>query len=198
MFNHAEERQHLSWLINQDGLWDIFLGLGVLGLALDMAFGTSIWFIPLWLVGYSLALLVGKELVTKPRIGNLVVSSQPKIQLGNALTVVVLLGLMALVGGGVIFILQMKGSITWFVWVAEYTRLIIGSLAAIGFSLLGYFSIGGKRYYIYALLTFIAFAMRHITSAPLWPCVLFTAALLFVPGVVLLLRFLHKYPKIEA
>lgn len=198
MFNHAEERQHLSWMINQDGLWDIFLGLGVLGLALDMAFGTSIWFIPLWLVGYSLALLIGKELVTKPRIGNLVVSLRPKIQLENALTGVVLLGLMALVGGGSIFILQMKGSISWLSWLGQYTRLIIGSLAAIGFSLLGYFSIGGKRYYIYALLTFIAFGMRQLTGAPLWPCVLFTAALLFVPGVVLLLRFLLKYPRIEA
>jgi len=197
MFNRAEERRHLSWLINQDGLWDIFLGLGVLGMALDMAFGTSIWFIPLWLVGYSLALLAGKELVTKPRVGNLMVSSQQNARLENALTILVILGLVAMLGGGCFFILQMKELLPWSVWLGQYAWLFMGSLAATGFSVLGYFGIGGKRYYLYALLTFIVFAVRHMLNAPLLPYVFFTAALLLIPGVALLLRFLLRYPKIE-
>lgn len=198
MFNSEDERRRYSWLINQDGLWDIFLGLGILGLALDMTFGTSIWFIPLLLVGYSLALLAGKELITKPRIGNLAGSSQENIRMENVSTLLVILGLAALfMGGGVIF-LQMMGLLPWSMWSGQYAWLFMGSLAAIGFSLLGYFGIGGKRYYLYSLLTFLALAVRQVLDAPPLPFVFISAVLLLIGGLALLLRFILIYPKVEA
>jgi hypothetical protein len=53
---------------------------------------------------------------------------------------------------------------------------------------------GLKRLYAYALLTVIIAAGGYLLGAPLWQTIVFLGAMISLSGVILLNRFLGRYP----
>ena len=90
-----ERKAYTSYF--QDGLWDIFMGLLMLGMGITIAFESEI----LYGVVLAIAVLVvsvGRKLITEPRIGRAKFGMARKIKLG---IIVVVLTISSLFGVGV-------------------------------------------------------------------------------------------------
>ena len=184
------------WLIHQDGLLDIFIGLVILGLALDMALDTSYWFISLVLAGYFVALVSGKELVTGPRLDNFEIDPAQRANLLKAMVSIVILLFLGVATGIGLFMLTSSDSAPWMEFIRQYLWLFTAWIAGISLGFMAYFGMGGKHYFAYALVIVVAFTFRQVLNVPVLPYLFFSATLFLISGLILLFYFLTKYPKV--
>jgi hypothetical protein len=190
-------KANFIWLLNQDGLWDIFLGLGVLGIALDVAFNQDMWLIGMWLMGYFLVLTTGKEVITRPRMGhfNLGVQQQARIRKAAQIGLAVILSILIL-GAAAFLVIQPSGTSSQAL-LAENGGLFCAVITALCFSLFAHFGEGAKRYYLIAIFVLASFTVQRLLSAPVLPLLLSIAGVLLFSGVITLLTFVIRYPKIN-
>ena len=187
----------------QDGLWDIYLGLLLLAMAIwallsDVGFSESLGmaiFIGLEVLA-MLVLWVGKKIITVPRMGRVKFGRRRKAKL-NWVRVVLLLSV--LVGAGVFVAgLAMRGNLSERLNAAFFFPAAWMVNALVVFSLGAYFLDFNRLYLIgvmYALpvpldimflkfvdidLSFIAFGVP--------------AMVILIVGLVMLARFLRDYP----
>lgn len=189
----------------QDGLWDLYIGLIVICMAVFMfrpSEGYSVLNIVLAVSGFALAYLVfwaGKKFITLPRLGQ--VTFGPKRR-QRRLTLAVILGAVVLVQAGFI-------SLSVFGWlnpdVAEKINSFLKSrdlmdlmVAAIGslfvgpsMILIAYFKDFPRGYYIAVMMSLAVFLMI-LLNQPLYPVII--GGMIALPGLVLFVRFLRKYP----
>jgi hypothetical protein len=78
-------------------------------------------------------------------------------------------------------------------WVRAHDTLAFGLFGAFLLSVSALMS-GLKRLYAYALLTVIIAAGGYLLGAPLWQTIVFLGAMISLSGVILLNRFLGRYP----
>jgi len=184
-----ERKVYMSY--SEDGLVDIAIGFvilvwgvllvvepsGLIGLIGPLAF--AIWYL-------------GKRFITIPRIGRIQPSQKMERKLRNLAIFLLVLGVIAL--GGVL-----TGWIVGYAFSSGYSLGILGLVIAAGVSLLAYL-LNAARLYAYAVLLFIAFAGGEILSASITTfdafafSVILAGALILVSGLVVLVRFVRKYP----
>ncbi|MDJ0835682.1 MAG: hypothetical protein QNK37_04145 [Acidobacteriota bacterium] len=189
----------------QDGLWDIYLGLLLLGmglprildeLGLPSAPGREA-LIMLPLVIFALMLLVlGKKWITSPRLGYVKFSPARKKKttvIGLILVITFLLGagLYALVETGLV---NLGGG--------NHLFLVFFVVLSAGvFALMAYL-LDFRRLYAYGLLFALALpaakALQGAGSAyPFLIAYVSGAIIMLAAGVAALLRFVHKYPPVS-
>jgi hypothetical protein len=180
-----ERKAYTSYF--QDGLWDIFMGLLMLGMGITIAFESEI----LYGVVLAIAVLVvsvGRKLITEPRIGRVKFGMARKIKLG---IIVVVLTISSLFGVGV-FLAAYYG-----VDIPHYLMATIaGVWFFIVFSLMAYF-MDFSRLFVYGLLLSASFAIALAYSDTIAIIAFFASAAISLPiGLVMLTRFLRRYPRL--
>lgn len=185
-----ERQVYLSY--SEDGLVDIAIGVVI------TAWGLMLTQEPTGLIGL-LALLglgiwyVGKRLITIPRIG--VIEPGPKMErrLTSLAVFLVVLGLVVLGG---ILLSRAVGSFG----IGDYSLAIVGLVLAVGVALLAYL-LNAARFYGYAVILFASFAggeilAKYVTAFDAFALsVIIGGGLILVSGLVVLVRFMRKYPR---
>jgi hypothetical protein len=170
----------------QDGLWDILLGVFLIGWGLVVTYDFVAVMGGIWVFFYFIVLGL-KRWLTYPRAGYIKVPEARKQQIRMVIlgVVVFLLGLAVIP----IFIIDSRPE-----WFSEYFMLMLGALFALVIVFLGgWWRV--TRWYIYAGLVFLAFASHQWLDTELNLSFFIPGGLITICGLVLLVRFLNKYPK---
>jgi hypothetical protein len=194
---NLERRAWTSYF--QDGLWDIYLGLllFILGLMTSVLYDMEsrwlrylIYFV---LIGGAWLLFqAGRRFITLPRLGRArfnVERRKRKARLGLIMSAFLLLNVLLL------FLTVAAGRYpeTWGRFMPEglALKLFIGAFVGSAMAFNAYFNDFNRGYYI-ALVFALTFAGTEILDSPavFW----IGGALIFIPGLVLLVRFLQHYP----
>ena len=190
---------------HQDGLWDIFFGLVVVFMAINLyrpATGYSGWNIIIFLVGYGVANLIfwlGKKFITLPRMGQ--VKFGP-IRKKRGLHLAIALGVIVLINIGLVMLTalgwanpEQAASLNTFLsergWMDIAVALIGSMLVGTSMILMAFFNDFPRGYYIASMASLAVFLMIWLNQ-PIFPIIL--GGLIVLPGVVLFIRFLSKYP----
>jgi len=171
----------------QDGLWDIFLGLFLLG------WGVTVWFDLPWLpgaifVGFFWLILGLKKKITYPRIGHATPTEQRNRTLKIAIAGVVVLV-------AVIFLLPVVAR-DEVQFLHNYFEFLFGSMIAIALALIGYWW-RIYRWYLYAGMVFLFFVFNQWSELSFSLSFIMPGGLITICGLNILYRFLRKYPKIS-
>jgi len=189
-----------AWVsYHQDGLFDLYLGLllfciaitnSLLEVGLDSWLRYLIFFILLggsWLLFWA-----GKRFITTPRLGQVKFSAarrKRKVQLAIIMSFFVLLNVLLLF----LTIGARNNPDTWgrFMPQAELFGLFVGVYVGSAVALIAYFKDISRGYYM-ALVYAVTFAAVEIFENPALYWI--GGALIFIPGVVLFVRFLQRHP----
>jgi hypothetical protein len=185
-----ERQVYLSY--SEDGLIDIAVGVVITAWGLMLTQEPTGLISLLGLLGLG-TWYFGKRLITIPRIG--VIEPGPKMErrLTNLAVFLVVLGLVVLGG---ILISRAVGSLA----VSDYSLAILGLVLAAGVALLAYL-LNAARLYGYAVILFASFASgeilaKSITSFDAFALsVIIGGGLILLSGLVVLVRFVRKYPR---
>jgi hypothetical protein len=201
---NLKELERKAWRsVFQDGLWDIYLGLLLLAMAVwallsDVGFSES-WGMGIFIGLEVLAMLVlwvGKKTITVPRMGRVKFGPKRKAKLN---WVRVILFISVLVGAGVFVAgLAMRGNrleqlnVAFFFPAAWVVNMIVV------FSL-GAYSLDFKRLYLigvmYALAVPLDIVFRKVASVDLTFIAFGVPAMvILIIGLVVFTRFLRDYP----
>ena len=187
-----ERQVYLSY--SEDGLVDIAIGVVI------TAWGLMLTQEPTGLIGL-LGLLglgiwyIGKRLITIPRIGVIQPGMKMQRRLTDLAIFLVVLGLLVLLG----FLLA-RG--TGGLVISDFSLTVLGLVLATGVTLLAY-RLNAGRLYIYAVILLISFAGgemlgKSITSFDAFAfSVIIGGGLIRLSGLIVLARFMRKYPRPE-
>lgn len=191
----------------EDGFWDIFIGMLILGFSFSW---TRILFeifgpldlmimILIWNTITFLIFFLGKKFITAPRMGIVKYGEKRKAR-QKRLKIFLLVNVLF---GVTVFILTFFGLFEFLAIAGSLTPLLIGLISfTIPFSIVAYF-LGFNRLYIYSLMAGFSFFVSDIVSqfleSPLDSIIGFgvPGGIIVIIGIVYLLRFLQKYPKPE-
>jgi hypothetical protein len=191
----------------QDGLWDIFLGLLLLNMAIGIVLeDTSLplsWIMVMivpWPFLVLVAFWAGKKFITTPRIGLAKFGPQRKAKMKN-LRVVLFLSVLLLV---IMFFLgwaAMGNSLPWWVTEIPLPLYVWPAQTIIVFGLAAYF-LDVPRFYAYGVLYGLPLPVGILLVKNTDLTVLGSMAITFgvavgvmvLIGVILFIRFLREYP----
>ena len=186
-----EQKVYLSY--HQDGLLDIFIGLFILGFGMSMANLPA--FVPslLWTM-CILYFWPAKKFVSYPRMGYARFSPERKVREKKKLIALVIL----LYAPVIVAIIIMKGfpPSGWAIWLKEH-EILFGEVMAAVLVSAGAILSGVKRLYVYAGLTMMVFAAHYLLKIPPHLFFILLGIVILISGIVVLILFLRKYPKIE-
>ncbi len=172
----------------QDGLWDIFLGLFLLGWGLAIL--TDIAYLPgITFIGLYFSIWGVKKRLTYPRIGYARFSETSRRKISAR---VLILGVVVLLVGVMVAVL-------WGIdrrpqWLADYFPLIFNGILAAVVCVVAYWA-RINRFYLYAALIFLG-GVFNLWLGVRWEFGFIGAGCVIVLiGVVVLIIFLRKYPK---
>lgn len=135
---------------------------------------------------------LGKRFLTVPRIGIIEPSHKMENRMRNLAIALIVLGLTAF--AGVLLAVGSGGS-----FLANYSLAILGLVFAAGICLVA-FLLAANRLYVYAMMLFVAFAGGQalndmVSTVDTFVLSVITAGtLVVISGLVVLVRFLRKYP----
>ncbi len=189
----------------QDGIWDLFYGLIVICAAVFVyhpASGYSPLNIVLeccaFFVAYGL-FWVGKKFITLPRMGQVEFGPARK---RKKTTLAIILGVVVAVQAGFVLVsvggllnAELAAKVNTFLQDADLGLLVVASIGSLfvgpSMMLIAYFTDFQRGYYIAILFALAIFLMIYLNQ-PIYPIII--GVLIILPGVVLLVRFLKKYP----
>ena len=193
--------------IHQDGLWDIYMGGVVMSMAV-LAYSEASKAFPLvrfsiFLLGLGAAYLVfwaGKKYVTTPRLGQVKFGTQR--QKRKRTLVLVLSGIVFVQAAILIGTIFLWKNPQWAMRLGfgqanpDLERLIVAVIGAMfvgpSIALIAYFNDFLRGYYIAFIVSLGVFSLIWFGK----PIYLIAAGfLVIVPGVILFVRFIRKYPR---
>lgn len=187
-------RRQVYLYFAEDGLADIAVGLVILGFGLLLLLD-----LPALIGGLGLlALLVwyfGKGSLAVPRVGSIKPGRELKKRFRDFFSSTALIGLGVLV----LFLVGRAGQGAF---LSRYSLSLFGFVVALGISSLGLI-LDSTRFYFYGGLVFLAMAGGEVLSAsltafdPFLVFVILAGGLITLSGIVVLARFLAKYPVIR-
>jgi hypothetical protein len=181
------------WLVSEDGLWDICIGLLLFGIGITISINQFIWLIGIFTLVYFFILMAGKEAITRPRMINFDIRERQllkfKIVAGiDILILVLILGISAVmyvIFGGV----PPVGNLD------EFAILILGVISSILLIQFGYLFTRGFRFYSYAVLVMLAISMAYSFNLAVVSVIYIIGAIFSITGLYLLVRFMYSFPK---
>jgi len=189
----SQFRSKETWLIDEDGLWDICLGISLFGLGLTLTLRHPIWFITLFMMAYFLVVMAGKEIITRPRMQYYPIDDRHLIRFSKLLSIGLGIILVAVIAGAISF--WVSNLVFSFSWLPDIGIKVL-SLSLSGVLLmLGYLSRKGSRYYFYSGAFFLAYIIFNLVGLPDITFIYFAALMLTISGIILLIRFLYIFPK---
>jgi hypothetical protein len=189
----SELRSKETWLISEDGLWDISFGIIFLGWGLTILLRHPLWIISSIMMAYFFVVMAGKEVITRPRMEYFSIGDDRLIKLSKWIRLFLAVIICALVIGALMFwVIDIGSSINWLSDKGISPLFLIFSVFLLIF---GYLSQNGYRYYLYAGISLTGLIIiDYINYSSL--TMVFTGAMLFsVIGIGLLIRFIIRYPK---
>ncbi len=189
----------------QDGLRDIHMGLVVVCMSIFVyrpPEGYSLMNILLALAAFGAAYVLfwaGKKFITLPRMGQVrfgAARKQKKTTLTVILSVVVLIQL-AVLGLTVLAWAnpQVGAQVKSFFKASDVMDLVVAAVGSLfvgpSMILVAYFTDFQRGYYIAVLMSLAVFLMLYLNQ-PIYPILIGT--LIVLPGLVIFVRFLRKYP----
>ena len=189
----------------QDGLWDITLGLIVIGMAIfvfrpEEGYGALnfIWLMVTCLVA-NLIFWVGKKFITVPRMGQVRFG---EIRKQKARTLAIIMAVFILIQGGIVLLTalswknpELGAKISSVLNAGNMERLMVATVGSLfvgpSFILIAYFNDFLRGYYI-AILMALAVFLMILFNQPIYPLIL--GGLIVAPGLVLFVQFLRQYP----
>ena len=180
---------------HQDGLLDIFLGLGIIFSVAVIKFG-FVWFVailpaifwPLW--------MSAKEAITAPRLVGSQISQEQVAQGRTAILGFTSVGFVALILGLVVFWIFSTDSAPAGLnnWLRENFLIAMGVIGSFILALAALLT-RITRYYAYALLAFLAGVGGPLLDIrPLFYTIAF-GLIMLLSGLVILLRFTRTHPR---
>jgi len=189
----------------EDGFWDIFIGMLLLGFSLpwtriifdifellDIMIISIIWNTITFLIYY-----LGKKFITLPRIGTVKFGQKRKAR-QKKLKIFLLINVLF---GCIVFILTFFGLLEFLALAGSLTPLLLGLISyTFPFTIIAYF-LDFNRLYIYALMGgfsfFISVNIYSILGSPLDGIIGFgvPGGIIIAVGLILFIKFLRKYPK---
>jgi hypothetical protein len=189
----------------QDGLWDLYLGLVVVAMAIFIyrppeGYGPANIF--LMIAAFSLAYALfwaGKKFITLPRMGQVRFGPRRK---RRALTLALILGAVVLVQAGVVALSvlgwlnpQVGAAINNFLQDRDVMDLAVAAIGALfigpSMILIAYLTDFPRGYYIAIMMSLAVFLMIWLNQ-PVYPILI--GGLIALPGLALFVSFLRKYP----
>jgi hypothetical protein len=172
----------------QDGVWDIFLGLFVLGWGLSIltegAYLPGVLFVVLYFTVWGI-----KKWLTYPRIGYVRFSSTSrriiKGRFLGLLTVVLLLGVMM----GVLWGIGTRPQ-----WLVDYFPMIFNGMLAAIVCLAAYW-VKVNRFYLHAALIFLGAVLYQWLGIKWEFGFIGAGGIIVLIGLGFLISFLYKYPR---
>jgi TctA family transporter len=183
-----QRKVYLSFF--QDGLWDIFLGLFILGWGLailtDLAYLVGAFFIGIYFTIWGV-----KKWITYPRIGYAKFSETSRRRITARFvilgTVVLLVGVMMAVVWGIGARPQ---------WLADYFPLVFNGILAAIVCFVAYWA-RANRFYLYAVLIFLGAVFYLWVGIPWEFGFIGAGGIIVLIGVGILINFLRRYPKMD-
>jgi hypothetical protein len=189
----------------QDGLWDVYFGLIVISMAMFMfrpVGGYSPVNMILALSGFGLSYMIfwlGKKFITLPRMGQVKFGEARK---KRKLTLMVILGAVVLIQVGFVLFQvfawltpNVRESLNGILLDRRLMDLVVAAIGALfigpSMMLIAYFKDFPRGYYIAVMMMLAVFLMIYL-NRPIYPIVI--GGLIILPGLVLFVRFLQKYP----
>lgn len=170
----------------QDGLWDILLGVYLVG------WGFSIWndlvavMGGMWVAVYFLILGL-KKILVYPRSGYIKLNEARKQQMR-----MVILGMVLFLLGFAVFgVFAFNNPPEW---LGDYIMFMLITMMAVVAGVLGYWW-RVTRWYVYSAIIFAGAAAQQWLGLPLDLGFFIPGGIICAYGIILLFRFLRKYPK---
>ena len=189
----------------QDGLWDINLGLIVIGMAIfvsrpDEGYSALnlLWLVVTCLVA-NLIFWAGKKFITVPRMGQVRFG---EIRKQKARTLAIIMAVFVLVQSGIVLLTALSwmnpdlgAKVSSVLNAGNMERLVVAAVGSLfvgpSFILIAYFNDFLRGYYI-AILMALAVFLMILFNQPIYPLIL--GGLIIAPGLVLFVQFLRQYP----
>lgn len=178
-------RRRMLLYYARDGLWDICVGICVLGWALALRFD-FIALVGVIIAGTASVVPAVRKKVTYPRIGY--ARLKPDSGTRQMLALLVAFGLSALM-------LVLLAGTGLRELIRTYIEVWLGVMGALLIAVLGYL-LNTSRFYVYAMLVFLAGAATQWAGVELWLAVAVAGASIIAAGIVVLCRFLRDNPSV--
>jgi MFS family permease len=178
-----------------DGIWDIYGAFILLGFGLTMVIGWD--YLMLVFAALAVVLLLFRQRIIVPRLGRVKFSSERQAKTKRSILIAMITLTFTMLLGVVFFVLFSTNSIPrWLdIWMGDYFFATLGGMLALLVVIAAYI-VGVWRYYVYAALIFIAYVIagilrpNDIEGIP----IVIAGSIILISGVVILTRFLRKYP----
>jgi hypothetical protein len=193
MLGESRSRARGIWLISEDGLWDICIGLLLFGFGLTISIDQIIWLIGVFVLVYFVILMAGKEAITRPRINNFDIQESQLVNFSLVTGADILILILILGVSGATFV-KFEG-LTSIGFIEDYALLILGILLSILLIQFGFILTDGFRFYLYAGMVLLAFSICQALSWPVIPVLYIVGAIFTFIGLFYLVRFINSYPK---
>lgn len=181
-----ERKAYMSY--QQDGLWDIFLGMILLSWGISMGSAVA-GLAGVWIVGIFPLFLAAKRVITLPRLGY---AEFPRVR--QARTRMLILFTITLFLGLLVMLVWTRGGSSGLrEWLRSYFEIIFGTMVAGILCVLAAIHLI-KRLYVYAVLVFLAFAGAHWLDFHLKFSFMASGGIAVLSGLMILIRFLRNYP----
>jgi len=192
MFDAKQHEDNRFLLYFNDGLIDIFIGMGIFFAGLFL-WSEMVWmaaiFIPIFLPSFQSA----RNRFLKPRIG--MVGHAPQFQAQGVkllLYFALLLGVFVLAGVGMFLAFGViSGPVND--WIRNYFLLILGAVFG-SVWVIAAMMLKVSRFYLHAFLTFISLVSVQFVGFPFWVALSLTGGLIIIIGLIVFIRFLQEYP----
>ncbi|MFC1984523.1 hypothetical protein ACFLU0_00710 [Chloroflexota bacterium] len=178
-----------------DGLWDIYGAFLVLGIGLTMVIGWD--YLMLVFAVLAVGLLLFRKRIIVPRLGLVKFSSERQTKTKRSRLIAMIILTFTMLLGVVFFVLFSTNNVPrWLdIWMGNYFFATFGGIQALLIAVAAYI-VGVWRYYIYAALVFTSYIIGGILRSNDMEGIPIVVAgsIILILGVVILTRFLRKYP----
>jgi MFS family permease len=178
-----------------DGLWDIYGALILLGFGISMVTGWDYLMLAFAVVAVGLLLL--KKYIVVPRLGRVKFSPERQAKTKKSTLIAMITLIFTALLGVVFFALFSTNTVPeWLdVWMRDYFLAMFGGMLALVIAVAAYI-VGVRRFYTYAALTFVAYVIAGILRPDDMEGIPIVTAggIVLIVGTVILVRFLRKYP----
>jgi hypothetical protein len=178
-----------------DGLWDIYGALILLGFGLTMITGWD--YLMLAFAILAVILLLFRQRIVMPRLGQVKFSSNRQGKTKRSILIATAILTFTMLLGVIFFVLYSTDNMPgWLnIRMGDYFLAVFGGVLAVLVAAAAYI-VGVWRYYIYAVLTFVAYVVANILRPDDMEGVpiIVAGGIVLLSGMVMLMRFLRKYP----